>query len=198
MINAFGEAIVAVGAVVADVEPSSELAQLLVIGILGAVALWWAYFDRMEELWEGAMARATGQETGRIARDVYSILHFPMIAGVVLYAVSAEEIFLHPNDPIAGMVRVTLGLSLLLFLLPIVAATWRTVQSFQWERAIAAVTIAAIVFGSGEMGAKTVLLVTTVLLLGAMTIEYFRYRPVLAAKAAASRSASSGSHDERK
>jgi len=176
MIIAFGEAIVAIGAVIADEDPSWEIAGLMAIGILGAIALWWAYFDRMEELWEWAMERADTHEKGVIARDVYSLLHYPMIAGVVLYAVAVEEVFLHPGDPMEGMVKAALGLALLLFLLPIVVATWRTMRAVQYERGVAALAIAGFVFVSGELAAKNVLLVTTVLLLAAMTIEYFRYR----------------------
>ena len=176
MIIAFGEAIVVAGSIIAGVEPSWEVAGILTVGILGAIALWWAYFDRMEDLWEWALVRANVDEVGRLARDVYSILHYPMIAGVVLYAVAVEEIFLRPTDPIEGMVRVTLGLSLLFFLLPIVAATWRTVKVFQFERFIAAIVIPAVVFSSGDMTGRSVLLITTVLLLVTMTAEYWRFR----------------------
>jgi len=178
MIIAFGEAIVVIGATVADVEPSWELAGLLAVGILGAMALWWSYFDRMEELWEWALLRADEHEVGAMARDVYSILHLPMIGGVILYAVSVEEVFHDPNTPIGDLpyVQVTLGLSLLLFILPIVAATWRAVRGLQFERGLAAVLIAAFVFTAGDMAAKNVLLVTTFLLVIAVTLEYWRFR----------------------
>ena len=176
MIIAFGESIVVIGSAITDTDPSWEVAGVLTVGILGAIALWWAYFDRMEELWEWALIRADSREKGRLARDVYSMLHYPMLLGVVLYAVAAEEIFRRPGAPILGMVRVTLGLSLLFFLLPIVAATWRSVKVFQFERFIAAIVIAGFVFSSGEMTGRSVLLITTVLLLVAMTAEYWRFR----------------------
>ncbi len=85
MIIAFGEAIVVIGSTVSTEPPSWDLAGVLAVGILGAMALWWAYCDRLEELWEWALGRATLAELGKQARDVYSILHYPMLAGVVLY-----------------------------------------------------------------------------------------------------------------
>jgi low temperature requirement protein LtrA len=176
MIVAFGEAIVAIGSAVADETPSWELAALLAVGILGAITLWWAYFDRMEELWEWALGRAGPSEVGSLARDVYSILHYPMLAGVVLYAVAVEEVLAHPNQHMEPMVQVALALSLVLFLVPIVFATWRAVRGRQFERGIAAVVIAGVVLALGDMAAKNVLLITTVLLVLSMVLEYLRFR----------------------
>lgn len=176
MIIAFGEAIVVIGSQVVGETPSWDVALLLTIGIVGAIAMWWAYFDRMEDLWEWGLSQADEHDVGAQARDVYSILHYPMILGVVLYAVAVEEVFHAPNEHMEPMARVALGFSLLLFLIPIVAATWRSVRGIQIERGVAAVVIAAFVFTADGLAAKNVLLVTTVLLVVAMTLEYWRYR----------------------
>lgn len=79
---------------------------LLAVGLASVYALWWAYFDRLQEVMESALRLADTHETGLNARDAFSLLHYPMIAGIVFYAVALEEAFLHPDDPMDGVVAV--------------------------------------------------------------------------------------------
>jgi low temperature requirement protein LtrA len=53
---------------------------------------WWAYFDRQQEAMEAALREADAQETGRLACDVYLLLHYSMIVGIVVYAVALQEV----------------------------------------------------------------------------------------------------------
>jgi low temperature requirement protein LtrA len=56
-----------------------------VLGIVVAAALWWLYFDVVALVVERRLSRAAeGKERNEIARDSFSYLHFPMIAGIVL------------------------------------------------------------------------------------------------------------------
>ena len=55
------------------------------LGIAVAAALWWLYFDVVALLSERDLARLPpGRERNERARDTYSYLHFPMVAGIVL------------------------------------------------------------------------------------------------------------------
>ena len=48
-----------------------------------AAALWWAYFDVVAIVAARRLARAAeGRERNEIARDSYSYLHLPMVAGI--------------------------------------------------------------------------------------------------------------------
>ncbi len=50
-----------------------------------AAALWWLYFDVVALVAERRLANAAaGRERNEIARDSFSYLHFPMVAGIVL------------------------------------------------------------------------------------------------------------------
>ena len=84
LIVALGEAIIAVGVALEGFKISTSLAVQLAVGLTGVGAMWWAYFDRLQEVMESALRLADEHETGRVARDVYSILHYPMIVGIVL------------------------------------------------------------------------------------------------------------------
>ncbi len=177
VIIALGESIIVVGTRVVDQEPSGSLAVLLGVGLAGVCALWWAYFDRLALVWETALRSADEHEIGHVARDIYSFLHFPMIVGIVLYAVALEEAFSHPDDPMEPVVGWLLIGAIGLFLSATALATYRAYRGeVLYERVIGLSVIAAIVLGWSEAAAKSVALATTAVLLATMTAEYVRYR----------------------
>ncbi len=58
-----------------------------VAGVALAAAMWWAYFDVGAILAARALVEApTGQVQNEMARDAYSYLHYPIVAGIVLVA----------------------------------------------------------------------------------------------------------------
>ncbi len=175
MIIALGEAIIAVGIALEEFSIDTELAFQLAVGLAGACALWWAYFDRLQEVWETALRQADEHETGHIARDVYSFLHYPMILGVVFYAISLEEAFLHPDDPMPDVVRTLFVVSFALYLLSQAVATYRCWRTVLYERAIGVALIAVLV-GVWDGAGKNVVLVTTAVLIATLSAEYWRFR----------------------
>jgi low temperature requirement protein LtrA len=116
VIIALGESIVAIGSG-GDIAVDWGLAgtALLIMGLL--VGLWWVYFDHEAEEDEAALTAAEGVEQARMARDVYSYLHVPLVLGVVFAAVGIHEALRHraePLDPVfaaafAGGVALYLG-----------------------------------------------------------------------------------------
>ena len=57
-----------------------------------AATLWWAYFDVTAIVAGRRLAKASpGREQNEIARDSYSYLHFPMVAGIALLAVGLKR-----------------------------------------------------------------------------------------------------------
>ena len=62
---------------------------IIVAGVLGlalAACIWWAYFDVSSIAAERVLRLSEGEARARLARDAYSYLHLPMIAGIVLMA----------------------------------------------------------------------------------------------------------------
>ena len=90
VIIALGESIFAIGLAAAGVAPTSELIASAVLGVAVIAALWWAYFDVMAVLAAQQLSQTTGTTRARLARDVFSYLHMPMIAGIVLFALGLK------------------------------------------------------------------------------------------------------------
>ena len=175
LIIALGEGIIAVGIALEGVRIDTSLALLLAVGLAGVCAMWWAYFDRLQEVMETALRQADARETGHIARDVYSLLHYPMIAGIVFYAVSLEEAFLHPDDPMESVVAALFVTAIGLYLLAQAAAAWRCWRTYLYERVIGVVAIALLV-AIWDGAAKDTVLVSTAILIVTLAGEYLRFR----------------------
>jgi low temperature requirement protein LtrA len=175
LIIALGEGIIAVGIALGGFEIDTSLALQLAVGLTGVCALWWAYFDRLQEVMEGALRAADEHETGHIARDVYSFLHYPMIVGIVFYAVALEEAFLHPDDPMSTVVASVFVAAVALYLLAQAVAVWRCWRTYLYERVIGVAVIAGLV-AAWDGAAKNVVLASTVVLILTLTAEYMRFR----------------------
>ncbi len=92
VIIALGESIVAIGVGVAGGAHASARAVAAVMGIGLAAAMWWLYFDVVALVAARRLEHAPpGRVQNEMARDSYSYLHFPMIAGIVLVALGHEE-----------------------------------------------------------------------------------------------------------
>lgn len=87
--------------------------------------------------------RATGgAEQSALARDAFSLLHFPMICGVIAYAVAVEEALAHPDEPLSLVVRLALAVGLLLFIGGMAVAIWRATGRLLWPRLVLVVATA--------------------------------------------------------
>ena len=71
------------------------------LGVGLAAALWWIYFDVVALVTERRLVQAPeGRERNALARDSYSYLHFPMVAGIVLGALGLHETLAHVDEPL--------------------------------------------------------------------------------------------------
>ena len=91
VIIALGESIVALGVGATGIPLSTGVIAAAVLGITVATALWWTYFDWVAIVVEQQLRRTTGTQQTTLARDAYSYLHFVMVAGIVLFAVSMKK-----------------------------------------------------------------------------------------------------------
>ncbi len=127
---------------------------LLAVAITGA--LWWSYFVRAKPVLDHALASSQGAERSMMARDVYSMLHFPMLFGVIAYAAIVEAALANPVEPLSLAESIALALGLVLFVGGMAAAVWRATRSPMWGRVILIVATAlAIVAISGVSASVT-------------------------------------------
>lgn len=94
VIIALGEAIIVNGATFAELEWTASNILAFVSALAGAIAMWWIYFHKGAEA--GAERISRSAESGRLARLAYTYLHTPIVAGIILTAVSDELVLKHP------------------------------------------------------------------------------------------------------
>jgi low temperature requirement protein LtrA len=98
VIIALGESIVLAGATASDTGLSLEVVAALLLAFLSSTALWWLYFGQVAGRVLDRIRAATAEESGQIGRDIYTYLHLPIVAGIVLVAVADELVIAHPTD----------------------------------------------------------------------------------------------------
>jgi low temperature requirement protein LtrA len=95
IIIALGEAIVVNGATIAELNWTTENILAFLSALVGSIAMWWIYFHKGAEA--GSELLSKSAESGRLARLAYTYLHMPIIAGIILTAVSDELVLKHPT-----------------------------------------------------------------------------------------------------
>jgi low temperature requirement protein LtrA len=95
IIIALGEAVVVNGATFAELSWSTENILAFLAALAGSIAMWWIYFHKGAEA--GSELISKSAESGRLARLAYTYLHMPIIAGIILTAVSDELVLKHPT-----------------------------------------------------------------------------------------------------
>lgn len=115
VIIAIGESLIIAGSAAAGDERTVALAGAAAGAIVVACLLWWSYFGWLKDAVEHHFRLAPPERNGPLARNAFSVAHFPTIAGIVGFAVAIEEILLHPADPASPAVIISLGVGTTLF-----------------------------------------------------------------------------------
>jgi low temperature requirement protein LtrA len=117
-----------------------------VLGIGLAAALWWTYFDVVALVNARRLTLATeGRERNTLARDSYSYLHFPMVAGIVLAALGLEETLAHVGDALDAVHAFALLGGVAVYLLAHVALRLRNAHTLNRQRLALAVLLLALI-----------------------------------------------------
>lgn len=117
VIIALGESIVAIGIGATAGDLGIGVVSASVVGIAIIAALWWTYFDVLASIAQRILANVSGAERATLARDYYSYLHLPMIAGIVLFALGLKKTLEHVNDPLETIPALALCGGLALYFL---------------------------------------------------------------------------------
>jgi low temperature requirement protein LtrA len=143
VIIALGESIVAIGVGVSvGIGPGVVVAAVL--GTALAAALWWLYFDVVALVAERRLSEATpGREQNAMARDSYSYLHLPMVAGIVLVALGLKKTIGDVGEPLKLVPAVALLGGTALYLLAHVAFRLRNVHTLSRRRLVCALLLLA-------------------------------------------------------
>ncbi|WP_328322314.1 low temperature requirement protein A [Kribbella sp. NBC_00382] len=183
VIIALGESIVAIGVGVTDLPISWPILVASVLGLIVAAALWWIYFDATVIYGERALAAEPTETRPKLARDAYTFLHFPMVAGIVLLALGLKKVLEyvgdtehhHLDDPLKGIGLYALFFGVVLYLLGHVGFKWRTTHQLGISRLITAALCVAALPLLLHVPALGQLAVLAVLLTGLVAFESVRF-----------------------
>jgi low temperature requirement protein LtrA len=122
-----------------------------------ACGLWWAYFDVVALVAERRFRNAEGHERALIARDSYSYLHLPMIAGIVLLALAVKKTIEHVDEPLKTVPAVALFGGIALYYAGHVGFRMRNVGSINRPRSAAILVCLALIPLATEVDAGVAL-----------------------------------------
>ncbi|HEY2535704.1 MAG TPA: low temperature requirement protein A [Solirubrobacteraceae bacterium] len=175
---ALGESIVAIG-VGARATISAGVVTAAVLGVVVAAALWWAYFDVVAIVAARRLARAReGRERNQIARDSYSYLHLPMVAGIALIAVGMKRTLLDVDDPLHLVAAAALLGGAAMYLLAHVAFRLRNMHTLNRRRLLCAFVLLALLPLGATLPALATLAILAALLVALIAYEALRYADV--------------------
>jgi low temperature requirement protein LtrA len=176
IIIALGESIVAIGVGAEGVGVDAGVVVAATLGIAIASAVWWLYFDVVAALAARLLAALPpGRERNERARDGYSYLHFPMVAGIVFGALGLKKTISDVGESLDVEIATALLGGTAVYLLAHVAARIRNVHTVNWYRLGGAIAMVAFL----PIAVAVPALVTVAFIAGALALliglESIRY-----------------------
>ena len=174
VIIALGETIVALG-----LEASNQLdvggVAAALLGLTVAATLWWAYFDVVAIVAERKLRETSGTAQLRMARDSYSYLHLPMVAGIILFAVGVKKTIGDVGEPLKLVPAVALCGGIALYFVAHILFRLRNVGSLNRQRLVASAALVALIPLGLELAALVTLALVAALCIGLIAYEAIRF-----------------------
>ncbi|MCH8908291.1 MAG: low temperature requirement protein A [Candidatus Heimdallarchaeota archaeon] len=117
MIIALGESLIVAAGGLVNEEFNLRVIGIGMLALAMICALWWSYFVKTQPILEHAMGITPAVERGKLARDAFSLFHFPMLAGIISYTLAVDSAIAHPtSNQLTDEARMALAVGLLLFI----------------------------------------------------------------------------------
>jgi low temperature requirement protein LtrA len=171
---ALGESVLAIGAAAGFTLSTGQVFAAL-FGIVAVAALWWAYFDVVAIVGERRLTEAPSSKQAPLARDAYSYLHFPLIAGIVLLALGLKETLAVTGEPLETVPALALCGGPALYLIGQIAFRERVLGTFSPHRALASVALLALIplaLGADALGALAAVAAVLVVLIAYEAVHF--------------------------
>lgn len=176
VIIALGESIVAIGVGAAGLPLDAGLMVAALLGGVVAACLWWSYFDWVLYIALARLSEATGTDRVALARELYSYLHLPMVAGIVLFALGVKTTIAHLGDPLPVIPALGLCGGLALYLFAHTASRLRIGGGLGRGRPTAEIVLLALIPVSTVAPALLSLALVAAVMVALIAYEALRYR----------------------
>jgi low temperature requirement protein LtrA len=176
VIIALGESIVAIGTGLGGLELDAGRIAAAVLGVVLAASLWWAYFDVVALVSERHFRETSGYARARMARDSYSYLHLPMIAGIILIALGVKKTLGKVDDPLELVPTAALFGGIALYYAGHIGFRLRNVGTLNRQRLAAALLSLALVPVGTEVDALIAVAAAAAITSALIAYEAIRFR----------------------
>jgi low temperature requirement protein LtrA len=171
VIIALGESIVAIG-VGASHSLDLGIGTAAVLGVALAAAMWWVYFDIVAIVASRRLAEAEpGRVQNEMARDSYSYMHLPMVAGIVLVALGLKTTIGHTGDHLHTVPAFALLGGLAIYLFGHVAFRYRHIHTINRQRLLLGIALLILVPVATEVPALVTVGVANLLIWAMIAYE---------------------------
>lgn len=145
VIIALGESLIVAASGLSEAPTDPGLIIVAILSVALACGLWWSYFPYVRPVLEQALLTRSGAGLSMAARDVFSLIHFPMLCGIIGTAAGLEEILLHPEEPLPLGGRLALAGGVSLFLGGSALAKLRALGMVPWVRVMLTVATGGVI-----------------------------------------------------
>jgi low temperature requirement protein LtrA len=159
---ALGESIVVTGATASAAGLTSTVVLCLVVAFVETAALWWLYFGATAE--HARVTMRTSDNPGRLARDAYTYLHLPIIAGIIATAVASDLLIAAPYDAPRGVALAMIVGGPALYLVGESLFRWRITGVANTRGIVVAALLVLLVPLGGHVAALPLSIIVAVLL----------------------------------
>lgn len=149
VIIALGEALIVAGAGVQGLDRTPALLLEGILGVTITCLLWWTYFGWVKDALEHRVAIAAQDREETMARDAYTFLHFPLVCGIVSFAIGLIGLVGRGEGDVRRSTALALAIGVCLFVGSTALAVRRTTGKWLVARlGITAGTAAAMVLAA--------------------------------------------------
>jgi hypothetical protein len=165
VIIAMGESILSIGAGADVAHADGRTLLVAMTGVAFVACLWATYFDGTDTAAEHVLANtAPGVQQNELARRAYSLLHFPLVVGVIVLSLGLESSVAHPARPLDQHIAAAFFGGLALYLLTCVAFGYITTKALNSPRLVVGfITAAMIPVGAAMPAWASVTLATAIM-----------------------------------
>ena len=145
----------------------------LLVAFVGAVTIWWIYFDRAEDA-ERVVAKAA--DPGRLGQIAYHLIHPIMVAGIIAFAAGQRTVLTHPLDSTAGPSALMILGGCAIYLVGHALFKFQVFRAWSWPRLGGAVVLVAAAFVGAQQPALLVGVFAVIVMMAVAASDHLLHR----------------------